>query len=143
VDATPSRKASHALDQEHGLSASDVWMTGWGKVTPAGDQNRHPLALHWNGCSWSSTPVPAGRGELFQATRTGHGLWAAVYRFLATVPGLTVIHNVRDAAGRPGVGLAWSLGRSRAMNIFDPRTYVYLGAQPGEPAASRLVTPSC
>ncbi len=32
-----------------------------------------------------------------------------------------------DAAGRPGVGVVWSLDASQAMLIFDPQTYTYLG----------------
>lgn len=52
---------------------------------------------------------------------------AALYEFLATTPGLAVEHNVRDITGRPGVGVGWSLQGSRAMNIFDPASYAYLG----------------
>jgi hypothetical protein len=52
---------------------------------------------------------------------------AALYEFLATTPGLSVEHNVQDITGRPGVGVGWSLQGSRAMNIFDPASYAYLG----------------
>jgi len=52
---------------------------------------------------------------------------AALYEFRAATPGLVVEHNVRDITGRPGVGVGWSFEGSRAMNIFDPASYAYLG----------------
>jgi hypothetical protein len=52
---------------------------------------------------------------------------AALYEYLATTPGLIVEHNVRDISGRPGVGVGWSFEGAKAMNIFDPATYAYLG----------------
>ncbi len=52
---------------------------------------------------------------------------AALFRFLASTRGLTVVPSVVDPAGRAGVGVSWSLGGSRAVLVFDPRTYTYLG----------------
>lgn len=52
---------------------------------------------------------------------------AALYRFLAEAPGITVHADVTDAAGRRGVGVVWPFDGSRAMLIFDPTTYQYLG----------------
>jgi hypothetical protein len=52
---------------------------------------------------------------------------AALYRFLASTPGLTVEHHVREVSGRPGIGVGWRFEGSKAMNIFDPRTFAYLG----------------
>ena len=52
---------------------------------------------------------------------------AALYRFLAATPGLTVESHVRDVSGRPGIGVVWHFYGSKAMNIFDPRTFAYLG----------------
>jgi len=52
---------------------------------------------------------------------------AALYRFLATTPGLTVERHVRDVSGRAGIGVVWHFYGSKAMNIFDPRTFAYLG----------------
>jgi hypothetical protein len=52
---------------------------------------------------------------------------AALYEYLATTPGLVVEHNVRDISGRPGVGVGWPYEGGKAMNIFDPETYAYLG----------------
>lgn len=35
--------------------------------------------------------------------------------------------HVRDVSGRLGIGVVWHFYGSTAMNIFDPRTYAYLG----------------
>jgi hypothetical protein len=52
---------------------------------------------------------------------------AALYEFLATTPGLTLERNVKDISGRPGIGVGWSFMGSKAVLIFDPRTYTLLG----------------
>jgi hypothetical protein len=46
---------------------------------------------------------------------------------LATTPGLTVERHVHDVSGRAGIGVVWHFYGSKAMNIFDPRTFAYLG----------------
>jgi hypothetical protein len=52
---------------------------------------------------------------------------AALYEFLATTPGLTLERNVKDISGRLGIGVGWSFMGSKAVLIFDPRTYTLLG----------------
>jgi hypothetical protein len=52
---------------------------------------------------------------------------AALYQYLAATPGLTVERHVRDVSGRPGIGVVWHFYGSKAMNIFDPHTFAYLG----------------
>ncbi len=52
---------------------------------------------------------------------------AALYRFLATTPGVTLVQSVTDVSGRPGIGVQWSFEGSSTMLIFDPNTYQYLG----------------
>jgi hypothetical protein len=52
---------------------------------------------------------------------------AALYQFLARTPGIRLVPHTVDAAGRPGVGVRWTLGGSAAMLIFDSRTLRYLG----------------
>ncbi|MGH8961232.1 MAG: CU044_5270 family protein [Jatrophihabitantaceae bacterium] len=52
---------------------------------------------------------------------------AALYRYLAATPGLTVERHVHDVSGRSGIGVVWHFYGSKAMNIFDPRTFAYLG----------------
>ena len=51
----------------------------------------------------------------------------SVRTLLATTPGLTVERHVRDFSGRAGIGVVWHFYGSKAMNIFDPRTFAYLG----------------
>lgn len=52
---------------------------------------------------------------------------AALYEFLASTPGLILEPHVRDISGRPGIGVGWSFEGSKAMNIFAPGSYAYLG----------------
>jgi hypothetical protein len=67
-------------------SAGDVWMTGWAKVTPGETALRHPLLLHWNGRTWTSTPVPAGSGEIYQMAPASQSLWAVGDTFSPSLP---------------------------------------------------------
>jgi hypothetical protein len=57
---------------------------------------------------------------------------AAFYKFLATVQGSSVASDVRDAAGRPGTGLVWTVQGVKWMLIFDSRTFAYLGVKLGD-----------
>ena len=66
-------------------------------------------------------------GEMLQSDYILPAQRAALYRFLAATPGLTVEAHVRDVSGRPGIGVVWHFYGSKAMNIFDPRTFAYLG----------------
>ncbi|MEV1120981.1 CU044_5270 family protein [Actinosynnema sp. NPDC049800] len=58
---------------------------------------------------------------------------AALYEAAARVPGLTVVADARDAAGRPGVGITWPVppGSSPKAKpvviVFDAKTYELLG----------------
>jgi len=64
---------------------------------------------------------------LFQSDYLLPAQRAALYKFLATTPGLTLQRDVKDVAGRPGIGVGWSFQGSKAMLIFDPGTYTLLG----------------
>ena len=123
------------------ISAADVWMTGWGKATSAGNQTRHPLALHWDGHRWSNILMPAGSGELFQITQAGKELWAVGDTFSPTQTswgmdvlrwtGFRWVHaavpvqgndgSLAAAAARPGGGL-WAVGTlgSSGTNTAKP-----------------------
>ena len=47
------------------LAHDDVWVAGWTTTVPKGNgATRRPMALHWNGHAWRTTPVP-GDGELY------------------------------------------------------------------------------
>ena len=52
---------------------------------------------------------------------------AALYQAAAKIPGIVLIPDAVDAAGRHGVGVAWSYG-GREMLIFDSTTYRFLGS---------------
>lgn len=94
------------------LSATDAWVVGWDKLAPAEDQPRHPLALHWNGRRWTTTPMPAGRGELYSAAQAGGQLLAVGDTFSPdqTSYGLDVLRWtgrawVHAAVPAPGPGI--------------------------------------
>jgi hypothetical protein len=61
---------------------------------------------------------------------------AAAFRAIALLPGATIVDNVEDAAGRPGIGVAtpvWWLtgedaGALRRILVLDRTTYRYAGS---------------
>jgi hypothetical protein len=59
----------NVVDAVRILSPGDAWVVGWDKLGPDQDQQRLPLALHWDGRRWTTTRMPAGRGELYSAAR--------------------------------------------------------------------------
>jgi hypothetical protein len=58
---------------------------------------------------------------------------AALYEAAARVPGLSVVPDARDAAGRPGIGITWpvppgsSAKATPVVIVFDKDTYELLG----------------
>ncbi|NUT49307.1 MAG: CU044_5270 family protein, partial [Saccharothrix sp.] len=58
---------------------------------------------------------------------------AALYDAAARVPGLTVVPDARDAAGRQGIGITWPVPEGSAPEadpvviVFDARSYELLG----------------
>jgi hypothetical protein len=66
-------------------------------------------------------------GGMFQSDYLLPAQRAALYEFLATMPGLTLQRHVKDVSGRPGIGVSWSFMGSTAVLIFDPSTYTLLG----------------
>lgn len=58
---------------------------------------------------------------------------AALYEAATRVPGLSVVPDARDAAGRPGLGITWPPRAGSAPDVkpvvivFDPTTYELLG----------------
>lgn len=71
---------------------------------------------------------------------------AAVYRAIATIPGVTLVPDARDAAGRSGiaVGRADALDRNLGVRrdlIFDTESYRFLGARLVVIDAKRSQTP--
>jgi hypothetical protein len=56
-------------------------------------------------------------------------LESAMFRALAELPGMSVVPNVTDYAGRSGTAVAWSNGGYRFELIFNPSTYQFMGQQ--------------
>jgi hypothetical protein len=72
-------------------------------------------------------------GDLLRETRAAPELRAALYQVAAQIPGVEVIGNVRDRAGRLGVAVAKTAyhfgGTERHTLIFDPTTSALLGEE--------------
>lgn len=66
-------------------------------------------------------------GELLETTYLLPGQRAALYQYLGTVPGLTLVRDTKDSSGRPGVGVEWTFHGYRSVLIFNPATFAYLG----------------
>ena len=79
------------------------------------------------------------RGERYIRVSLRSAQRAALYRAAAEVPGLKVVAGAKDAAGRPGTGIAWTYaGGPEMMWVFDAKTHQYLGT-PTETSTSALV----
>ena len=52
---------------------------------------------------------------------------AALFQAIARIPAMTVVRNVHDAAGRPGIAVRHHIDNEFIDLIFDPVTYQYLG----------------
>jgi len=77
------------------VSGSDVWAVG----TDSGPDNAfHPLLEHWNGQSWSVTPVPAlaGADGILTAVTSvpGQGVWAVGQLAMGAPDRQIVLHLV-------------------------------------------------
>jgi hypothetical protein len=66
-------------------------------------------------------------GVMFESDYLLPAQRAALYKFLATTPGLTLERNVKDISGRPGIGVGWSFEGGKAVLVFNPSTYTMLG----------------
>ncbi|MFI6305300.1 CU044_5270 family protein [Amycolatopsis thailandensis] len=71
---------------------------------------------------------------------------AALYGAAAKVPGLRAVDHVKDAAGRPGVGITWPLRpeddpkvAKPTMIVFAADTFLYLGGNGTAVTASGVV----
>jgi hypothetical protein len=69
---------------------------------------------------------------------------AALFEAASKVPGLTLVKDAKDAAGRPGVGISWPSGCSDATTcgatmVFDTSSYALLGTNYTATLASGVV----
>jgi DNA-directed RNA polymerase specialized sigma24 family protein len=68
-------------------------------------------------------------GDVLRSAPLPSDLRAALYRVAARIPGIHLIGEVRDTAGRGGVGVAFDDPARRRILIFDPQTAELLGEQ--------------
>lgn len=54
---------------------------------------------------------------------------AALYRAAAKIPGVSVVENAEDYAGRPGIGLTFKERDERKVWVFDKESLNYLGTE--------------
>ena len=66
-------------------------------------------------------------GGIFQSDYLLPAQRAALYEFLATMPGLTLERNVKDVTGRPGIGVGWSFRAATPCSSSIRSTYTLLG----------------
>ncbi|MEU5426666.1 CU044_5270 family protein [Streptomyces olivoreticuli] len=66
-------------------------------------------------------------GQLLQEQIAPPSTSAALYKAAARIPGVTLVDRTVDAAGRPGIAIAFTIGDSRKEWVFDKNTYDYLG----------------
>ncbi|MEU5562514.1 CU044_5270 family protein [Micromonospora musae] len=52
---------------------------------------------------------------------------AALFEAAARIPGLAVVPDVEDGAGRPGIGIAWSHEGRSGVLVFDEESDTFLG----------------
>jgi VCBS repeat protein len=109
-------------------TASDVWAVGYYD----GGAGKRPLALHWNGSSWSNSPVP-GIGMLRQVSAVAPGnVWAVGTYYSATEhrTKTLVVHldgnkwttvTSADSAGRADEFIGLATGNLGSMVTFVGR----------------------
>jgi hypothetical protein len=81
------------------------------------------------GASWVANDLGKGVMVLLEQTYLRPAQRAALYELMATTPGFRTVPGVRDATGRAGVGIEWTYEGGKAADIFDPRTFAYLGSR--------------
>jgi len=77
--------------------------------------------------AWAANDFGKAVDFLMQTTYLRPAQQAALFELMARTPGFTIVPGVRDAVGRPGVGIRWTFLGSKAMIIVSARTYAYLG----------------
>jgi hypothetical protein len=96
--------------------------------------------LHRNDNGKAGDANAMGKDILFMMD--GHYLrprsQAVLFEAAAKMPGLRVVKNITDAAGRPGVGIAWSTDGKDGRIVFDAKTYAYLGVFAGKGSSTVL-----
>lgn len=67
-------------------------------------------------------------GDLIHESLMPPKVSAALYRAAAQIPGVEVVPDVKDSAGREGIAITrQQSGKGREEQIFDAKTFTYLG----------------
>ena len=66
-------------------------------------------------------------GDMIRETIVPPRTAAALYRAAALIPGVTLVGHVTNAAGQPGIAIAFTGSQSRYEWIFDPATLQFIG----------------
>lgn len=67
-------------------------------------------------------------GSMLQSATLLPEVDAALYRAAALIPGVSVVEEAEDVAGRPGIGLAFGTGDDRDVWVFGEEDLRYLGS---------------
>lgn len=95
----------------------------WMKTLPTDPSAlRSWIYAHKNGGNPPDQQAMIDITDMLRSALLPPGLARALFEVMATIPGMTVTPNVRDAAGRLGVAVG---GEQQA--IFDPKSYKLLG----------------
>ena len=122
-------------------------------TSPASLRTALYAAAARGGAAWglptvhSADAIVASLIETLMAVPISGPLRAALYGLLAQTPGVTLVPNAVDAAGRHGTGIVtnWDYpgyGRGTVETIFAPRTYTVLGGDnimPGQRVDSAIL----
>jgi hypothetical protein len=65
-------------------------------------------------------------GDIMRAGPVSPTARAALYRAAAYIPGVTLVGEVRDSLGRPGLAVAFRADGVREELVFDPETSALL-----------------
>jgi hypothetical protein len=77
---------------------------------------------------------------LIEKSHTRSEVRAAIFDAASRIPGLTMVENVQDAAGRTGVGISWSTDDGKSgMLVFDPESHIFLGSEGSAVLETKIV----
>jgi hypothetical protein len=61
------------------LATDDVWAAGYRTAPGGGVSTRQPLAMHWDGSTWSPGDMPARPGQIWQLVQDHASIWGIGY----------------------------------------------------------------
>jgi hypothetical protein len=61
------------------LASNDVWAAGYRTAPGGGVSTRQPLAVHWDGSTWSPGEMPARPGQIWQLVQDHARIWGIGY----------------------------------------------------------------